>query len=76
MEQKPKKICNLKELKVGYRYTLSRYELPGFSFIVTLVGASGFVYVKYSDGIKGILSDALNLSIFEHPLSSLEKELL
>jgi hypothetical protein len=75
MEQKLEKICKVRDLKKGFRYNMSHSGHHHFCFVVELVGDSGDIYVRYLDGIVGCFRNP-DMVVFEHPYSSLEKELL
>lgn len=75
MEKKLSKICKYRtELKLGSRYCLS--DSPKFEHSFIVVGVDNLdIQVTYLDGVKGRLTYE-PFTVFEYPLTSLEKELM
>lgn len=76
MEQKLEKSCKANELEVGQRYCMSDWMIvPKFVFTVTRIDDDA-IRVKYLDDIHGLIPSQYDITVYEFPYSSLEKELL
>ena len=75
MEQKLEKLCNICNLKIEHRYSISKTIKPEFWFIVMDISII-HVSVIYGDGLNGTFFKDDNIFFYEFPISTLEKELL
>ena len=77
METKLEKSCKPTELQIGNRYCMSSYHIvPKFIFTVTAIDFNGDIRIRYLDDIHGLVHNYDEITFYEFPYSSLEKELL
>lgn len=75
MVRRLEKTCNINDVTLGHSYNLGSNGSLKFRFIITQKSQK-YIRIKYFDGTEGAINVNSIQEIWEHPLSSLEKELM
>lgn len=75
MEQKLEKKCSPRELKEGYRYSIT-YIANMHSIFTVLRRSDDYFELQFLDGVKAGVFTTTPLHFYEFPFTPLEQELL
>ena len=74
MELKPEKKCSPRELKEGYRYSIT-YNANMHSIFTVLRRSDDYFELQFLNGVKAVFTTT-PLHFYEFPFTPLEQELL